>query len=144
MDVLYAAHKDGTPPILASYMKKGIIPATDSKFFCLDKANKLIMTSNLLEHVQAIMLISWQHPPPLVHNKSTRDCKSVSSWLRYTTPKYKPWPIPRGHNFSTILSPRVWWWWWWTCHQIYLSILGGDEIHARMRTSLEGSMLKYK
>jgi ATP-dependent RNA helicase DDX1 len=43
----------GTPPIVASHVKKGTISTTDCRFYCLDEADELINT-DYIEHVKAI------------------------------------------------------------------------------------------
>lgn len=43
----------GTPPIVASYMKKGIIPSSRCRFFVLDEADELISTDSV-DHIRSI------------------------------------------------------------------------------------------
>ena len=43
----------GTPPIIASFVKKGIIPTSRCRLFCLDEADELIKTDSI-DHVKTI------------------------------------------------------------------------------------------
>ena len=123
----------GTPPIIASYMKKGTISPSRCRFFCLDEADELI-TSDSIEHIRAIYsrLLASQSQQSAFSRlqvcffSATLHDKKVQA-LAATLCHRPLWVDLRGQNDSTLPD---------TVHHVFVKVppLANKEKDAKVVT----------
>jgi ATP-dependent RNA helicase DDX1 len=133
----------GTPPIIASYMKKGTISPSRCRFFCLDEADELI-TSDSIEHIRAVYsrLLASQSQQSAFSRlqvcffSATLHDRKVQA-LAETLCHQPLWVDLRGQNDSTLPD---------TVHHVFVSIppLANKEKDSKVVTDATHRQGKLK